>query len=85
MNGVVPLVSDEAEELTLDQFKVGREIGKHQFSVVHRATFQPNQVPVALKRVQLLEMTDSKARADCMKEIQLLKVRFSITSHNDEF
>ena len=61
---------------TLDQFELGREIGKGQFSVVHRATFQPDQLPVALKRVQLLEMVDSKARTDCMKEIQLLKVLF---------
>jgi len=31
---------------------------------------------VALKKVQLYEMTDLKARNDCMKEIQLLQVHY---------
>ncbi len=29
---------------------------------------------VALKKVQIFEMMDAKARLDCMKEIQLLQV-----------
>ena len=70
-----------SELLTLKQFEVGREIGKGQFSVVHRATFKTHQRPVALKRVQFLEMVDSKARTDCMKEIQLLKVNITINQY----
>ena len=34
-----------------------------------------NQQSVALKKVQIFEMTDAKARLDCMKEINLLQVR----------
>lgn len=42
---------------------------------VYSATFLPcPSRRVAIKRVELLEMVDSKARADCVKEIQLLKV-----------
>lgn len=42
---------------------------------VYSATFRDqHRRRVAIKRVQLLDMVDSKARADCVKEIQLLKV-----------
>ena len=34
---------------------------------------------VALKKVQIFEMMDAKARLDCMKEIQLLQVTNSRT------
>ncbi|XP_046447546.1 serine/threonine-protein kinase Nek7-like [Daphnia pulex] len=62
------------DTLSLSQFNVGREIGKGQFSQVYSATFLPcPSRRVAIKRVELLEMVDSKARADCVKEIQLLK------------
>ncbi|XP_057371108.1 serine/threonine-protein kinase Nek7-like [Daphnia carinata] len=67
------LLADE-ETLSLSQFAVSREIGKGQFSQVYSATFRPcPQRQVAIKRVELLEMVDSKARADCLKEVQLLK------------
>ncbi|EFX77190.1 hypothetical protein DAPPUDRAFT_321694 [Daphnia pulex] len=63
------------DTLSLSQFNVGREIGKGQFSQVYSATFLPcPSRRVAIKRVELLEMVDSKARADCVKEIQLLKM-----------
>merc|ERR1712180_226683 len=54
-------------------FAIERRIGKGQFSVVYRATCRANGDVVALKKVQIFEMMDSKARLDCMKEIQLLQ------------
>ena len=42
-------------------------------SVVYRARANHDRRTVALKKVQIFEMTDSKARLDCMKEIQLLQ------------
>lgn len=61
------------ETLQLNQFIIDREIGQGQFSVVNKAIFIPDGRSVAIKHVQLLEMVDSKARNDCIKEIQLLK------------
>jgi len=61
---------------SLANFDIDRKIGKGQFSVVYRATSKVDGRPVALKKVQIFEMMDAKARLDCMKEIQLLQVRF---------
>ena len=44
-------------------------------SVVYRAKASHDGRTVALKKVQIFEMMDSKARLDCMKEIQLLQVK----------
>ena len=60
---------------SLANFDIDRKIGKGQFSVVYRATSKIDGRPVALKKVQIFEMMDAKARLDCMKEIQLLQVR----------
>jgi len=59
--------------LTLADFEIGDRIGKGQFSVVYRARCKLNNQFVALKKVQFYQMTDLKARVDCMKEIQLLR------------
>lgn len=59
----------------LSNFSTGRQIGSGQFSVVYRAECKKDGRQVALKKVQIFEMTDAKARVDCMKEIQLLQVR----------
>lgn len=64
--------------LSLEQFKMEAEIGRGQFSVVHRAIFTQTRQLVAIKRIQLFEMVDWKARADCIQEARLLKVSFSI-------
>ena len=42
-------------------------------SVVYRAKSRHDGRTVALKKVQIFDMMDSKARLDCMKEIQLLQ------------
>ena len=59
----------------LKNFDIDRKIGKGQFSVVYRAKCKIDGVAVALKKVQIFEMMDAKARLDCMKEIQLLQVQ----------
>jgi len=71
----------------LENYEIDKKIGKGQFSVVYRARCiaaainsssdgnGEDDVPVvALKKVQIFEMMDAKARLDCMKEIQLLQV-----------
>ena len=58
----------------LENFQVEKKIGKGQFSVVWRAVCLKDASTVALKKVQIFEMMDAKARLDCMKEIQLLQV-----------
>ncbi|TRY64954.1 hypothetical protein DNTS_024634 [Danionella cerebrum] len=57
----------------LSNFLIEKEIGRGQFSEVYRATCLLNNQKVALKKVQIFEMMDAKARQDCVKEIDLLK------------
>lgn len=63
---------------SLSIFDVEKKIGKGQFSVVYRARCRTDGAVVALKKVQIFEMMDAKARLDCMKEINLLQVSFSV-------
>lgn len=63
---------------SLAAFTVEGKIGKGMFSVVYKAKCKSNGATVALKKVQIFEMTDAKARLDCMKEINLLQVRVAI-------
>lgn len=58
---------------TLANFHIDKRIGKGQFSVVYRAKCKLDGRLVALKKVQIFEMMDTKARLDCMKEINLLQ------------
>ncbi|CAI9566661.1 unnamed protein product [Staurois parvus] len=58
---------------TLANFQIEKKIGRGQFSEVYRATCLLDGVPVALKKVQIFDLMDAKARADCIKEIDLLK------------
>ncbi|GFS81975.1 hypothetical protein NPIL_246651, partial [Nephila pilipes] len=57
----------------LSNFEIDKKIGKGQFSVVYKAKCKLDGKFVALKKVQIYEMMDSKARLDCMKEINLLQ------------
>ena len=75
---LLQLSSSDSVYGSLSNFEIDRKIGKGQFSVVYRARCKIDSIPVALKKVQIFEMMDAKARLDCMKEIQLLQVHFSI-------
>ncbi|GBO18968.1 Serine/threonine-protein kinase Nek7 [Araneus ventricosus] len=74
-------LEDEISKLTtndsiygmLSNFEIEKKIGKGQFSVVFKAKCKLDGKYVALKKVQIYEMMDSKARLDCMKEINLLQ------------
>ncbi|XP_067279037.1 serine/threonine-protein kinase Nek6 isoform X1 [Pseudorasbora parva] len=57
----------------LSNFLIEKMIGRGQFSEVYRATCLLDNRQVALKKVQIFEMMDAKARQDCIKEIDLLK------------
>ena len=71
---LIQLSTSDKTYSSLDRFTIDKRIGKGQFSVVYRARCRHDNTPVALKKVQIFEMMDSKARLDCMKEIQLLQV-----------
>uniref|UniRef100_A0A9J7Z4X7 NEK6-subfamily protein kinase n=2 Tax=Cyprinus carpio TaxID=7962 RepID=A0A9J7Z4X7_CYPCA len=57
----------------LANFHIEKKIGRGQFSEVYRATYMLDHTPVALKKVQIFDLMDAKARQDCIKEIDLLK------------
>ncbi|XP_072176563.1 serine/threonine-protein kinase Nek7-like isoform X2 [Diadema setosum] len=57
----------------LGNFDIEKKIGKGQFSEVYKARCLLNNRVIALKKVQIFEMMDAKARSDCIKEIDLLK------------
>lgn len=71
---LIKLSSSDSIYGTLTNFDIEKKIGKGQFSVVYKARCKEDQAVVALKKVQIFEMMDSKARLDCMKEINLLQV-----------
>ena len=71
---LLELTDSDSPYGALAGFSIDKKIGKGQFSVVHRARANHDDKTVALKKVQIFEMMDSKARLDCMKEIQLLQV-----------
>ncbi|XP_038163386.1 serine/threonine-protein kinase Nek6 [Cyprinodon tularosa] len=58
---------------TAANFRIEKKIGRGQFSEVYKATYLLDGQLVALKKVQIFEMMDMKARKDCIKEIDLLK------------
>ncbi|KAK4313683.1 hypothetical protein Pmani_014972 [Petrolisthes manimaculis] len=70
---LIKLSSSDSIYGTLSNFDIEKKIGKGQFSVVYKARCKVDQEVVALKKVQIFEMMDSKARLDCMKEINLLQ------------
>ena len=64
---------DDNKYNCLGNFEIQKRIGKGQFSEVFRARCLIDNSIVALKKVQIFEMMDLKARNDCIKEIDLLK------------
>lgn len=64
---------DTSQYGSITNFEIEKKIGRGQFSVVYRARCLIDNSIVALKKVQIFEMMDAKARQDCIKEIDLLK------------
>jgi NIMA (never in mitosis gene a)-related kinase len=58
---------------SLAYFQIEKKIGQGQFSMVFRACNTVDSMNVALKKIQIFEMVDAKARQDCLKEIELLQ------------
>lgn len=69
----VSAVDQDSIYTSLSNFEIEKRIGRGQFSVVYKARCLVNDTIVALKKVQIFEMMDAKARQDCIKEIDLLK------------
>ncbi len=63
---------------SLDNFQIEKQIGQGQFSQVFKAKCLVDQRVVALKRMKIYELMDQKAREECYKEIELLKVAYLI-------
>eukprot|EP01135_Chromosphaera_perkinsii_P003010 Nk52_evm32s232 gene=Nk52_evmTU32s232 len=57
----------------LKNYEIIKKVGRGQFSVVYKAKCLVDNSIVALKKIQIFEMMDAKARNDCIKEIDLLK------------
>jgi len=70
---VEPTVHDESKYNCLSNLFIEKKIGKGQFSEVYRAKCLIDNETVALKKIQIFQIMDSKARNDCIKEIELLK------------
>ena len=75
MMAAINLIQPEANLIDgrLANFEVEKRIGKGQFSSVFKAKCRQNGQIVALKKIQIFEMLDAKARYDCIKEINLLQ------------
>ncbi|CAB1332300.1 unnamed protein product [Coregonus sp. 'balchen'] len=58
---------------SLANFQIEKKIGRGQFSEVYRARYLMDNTSMALKKVQIFDLMDAKARQDCIKEIDLLK------------
>jgi serine/threonine protein kinase len=72
-NSKAPASHEDDDNLA--NYVVDKKIGKGQFSQVYKAKRVSDGVTVALKKVPIAEMLDVKARNDCIKEIDLLRVR----------
>lgn len=59
--------------MSLEDYAVEKAIGRGHFSVVHRAVRKQDGRRVALKKVQIFDMMDAKARERCLKEVNLLQ------------
>ncbi|XP_071801873.1 serine/threonine-protein kinase Nek7-like isoform X2 [Asterias amurensis] len=73
MDHMVEVDSNTDKYNNLANFVIEKKIGKGQFSEVYKAQCLVDNSIVALKKVQIFEMMDAKARQDCIKEIDLLK------------
>ncbi|RZF38002.1 hypothetical protein LSTR_LSTR006401 [Laodelphax striatellus] len=65
--------NQNARYSSLDNFIIEERIGRGSFSVIYKARCRQDNSVVAMKEVQILDMVDSTARIDCMKEISLLQ------------
>ena len=65
----INLTSDSS----LADYVIEKAIGRGHFSVVHRAVRRSDERRVALKKVQIFDMLDAKARDRCLKEVHLLR------------
>ncbi|CAG5867087.1 unnamed protein product [Menidia menidia] len=64
---------------TMANLRIEKKIGQGQFSEVYKATYLLEGKLVALKKVQMFEMMDAKSRQDCIKEIDLLKLKHLVS------
>ena len=57
----------------INDYKILKRIGKGKFSIVYRAERKIDQVIVALKKINLFDISDDKIREKTLKEIRLVQ------------
>eukprot|EP01137_Pigoraptor_chileana_P025949 Opistho-2@96206 len=65
--------ADPAVYGSMNCYELGKKLGSGQFSTVYSAVVLGTREKVAIKKVPLHDIQDSKARADCLKETDLLR------------
>lgn len=58
---------------SLTDYQLHRLIGRGKYSQVYLATHIPTQSYVAVKKVQIFDMMEPKARLECLKEVKVLQ------------
>jgi len=71
----------------LASYEIQRRIGSGKFSVVYKARRLENNSVCALKKVQVFDIKDAKARDKCLKEVKLLQElrHENIVRYHDSF
>ena len=71
----------------LANYEIQRRIGSGKFSVVYKARKLKDNSVCALKKVQVFDIKDAKAREKCLKEVKLLQElrHENIIRYNDSF
>jgi NIMA (never in mitosis gene a)-related kinase len=71
----------------LAKYEIMRRIGSGKFSVVYKARRHEDSSICALKKVQVFDIKDAKAREKCLKEVKLLEALHheNIVRYHDSF
>jgi len=84
-NGAEPAQGEGPSRLA--SYEIQRRIGSGKFSVVYKARRLENNSVCALKKVQVFDIKDAKARDKCLKEVKLLQElrHENIVRYHDSF
>lgn len=67
------IASECVDQGSSHEYEIQGLIGTGKFSQVYVARHKESQVLVALKKVQVFEIMDTKARLDCIREVKILQ------------
>ncbi len=72
-SGVDGLCVDVTEDRLATVYEIGKPIGKGKFSIVYKAIRKADGVAVALKKINIFDITDDRSREKCLKEVKLVQ------------